>query len=714
MTPYLDTLCWPASRLGEALDAVARRSGLLTKPGVIPSLPTQLPLSDELMLERWVESAADSLGVEAEPVGNVHHSQVLRLLRTSGPALLKLRGDDEPRFLALLSGGRRVSLLGPDQSIRYVPAEAVRAALCNHDEQPLLGELDEMLDMVGGGGRRRERVRQTLLRERLRSRPVRGVWQLRLPPGVNAWQMARQARLPRRLLNVLGTQVVEYGLWLLCWWLLGRGAWEGRLEHGWLLGWGLLLLLLVPLRASVSWNAGTLAIDIAALIRQRLLSGALRLQPDELRGDGVGRHLGRILESQTAEFLAMGGTATALLAFVELAMAATVLIAGAQGQRLLLLLACWLGLLLLLGWRYATDRDHWTRARLDMTHTLIEQMVGHRTRLAQELPERWHLDADRRLTHYQALSQRMDRAQVLSALLARSWLIVGLLGLSPAFISPNLSLELALSLGGILLVHRSLRKASIATTWLVEAAISWKQSSRLIQAAARPEQAGRPELILAPQPEQLRPNGRSASAPIVDARELVFHPPRTVRPVLRDCSLCIHQGDRILLQGASGSGKTTLGAMLSGLRTPDAGLLLLNGMDWHSLGLRGWRQRVVAAPQFHENYIFTGSLAFNLLLGRRWPPSSDDLREAETVCQALDLGSLLRRMPAGMFQMVGETGWQLSHGERSRIFLARALLQGAGLIVLDESFGALDPETLRRSLRYTLERAPTVLLIAHP
>jgi ABC-type multidrug transport system fused ATPase/permease subunit len=137
-------------------------------------------------------------------------------------------------------------------------------------------------------------------------------------------------------------------------------------------------------------------------------------------------------------------------------------------------------------------------------------------------------------------------------------------------------------------------------------------------------------------------------------------------------------------------------------------------MDWHSLGLRGWRQRVVAAPQFHENYIFTGSLAFNLLLGRRWPPSSDDLREAETVCQALDLGSLLRRMPAGMFQMVGETGWQLSHGERSRIFLARALLQGAGLIVLDESFGALDPETLRRSLRYTLERAPTVLLIAHP
>jgi ATP-binding cassette subfamily B protein len=65
-------------------------------------------------------------------------------------------------------------------------------------------------------------------------------------------------------------------------------------------------------------------------------------------------------------------------------------------------------------------------------------------------------------------------------------------------------------------------------------------------------------------------------------------------------------------------------------------------------------------------------------------------------------------------QMVGETGWQLSHGERSRIFLARALLQKAALTVLDESFAALDPQTLEQCLLCTLKRCKALLVIAHP
>jgi ABC-type multidrug transport system fused ATPase/permease subunit len=71
-------------------------------------------------------------------------------------------------------------------------------------------------------------------------------------------------------------------------------------------------------------------------------------------------------------------------------------------------------------------------------------------------------------------------------------------------------------------------------------------------------------------------------------------------------------------------------------------------------------------------------------------------------------------MPAGMQQIVGETGWQLSHGEKSRLYLARALLQQAEVLILDESFAALDPQTLQRTLRFVLEKAPTVLVIAHP
>lgn len=137
--------------------------------------------------------------------------------------------------------------------------------------------------------------------------------------------------------------------------------------------------------------------------------------------------------------------------------------------------------------------------------------------------------------------------------------------------------------------------------------------------------------------------------------------------------------------------------------------MLAGGLDRKTIGSTGWRRRVVSAPQFHENHVIAGTFAFNLLMGRSWPPTEQDLREAEELCRALGLGDLLDRMPAGLFQMVGETGWQLSHGERSRLFMARALLQGADLTILDESFGALDPETLGECLRCALTRVPALM-----
>jgi ATP-binding cassette subfamily B protein len=200
----------------------------------------------------------------------------------------------------------------------------------------------------------------------------------------------------------------------------------------------------------------------------------------------------------------------------------------------------------------------------------------------------------------------------------------------------------------------------------------------------------------------------------LDARELLFQYPGRAVPALAGVALRIHRGERLLLEGPSGSGKSTLALILAGSLVPDGGLVLWDGLDRNTLGEDAWRRRIALAPQFHQNHVFMGTFAFNALLGRAWPASAADLDEAENVCRALALGPLLDRMPGGVQQMIGETGWQLSHGEKSRLYIVRALLQRAECVILDESFAALDPETLERTIRCVLERAPAVLVIAHP
>jgi ATP-binding cassette subfamily B protein len=335
-------------------------------------------------------------------------------------------------------------------------------------------------------------------------------------------------------------------------------------------------------------------------------------------------------------------------------------------------------------------------------------MVGHRTRLAQEQRARRDHEEDQELGNYLRGSEAMDRAVLpILGVMPRGWTLVALAGLAPAFVAGTASpVDIAVALGGMLLAGRALAGISSGVTALGRAAIASNQVSAFF---ATGDEAAREPFL----PAATGTGEQGAGRTLVDARELSFQYQQAAKPVLRDVDLSIRHGERILLEGSSGGGKSTLAALLTGLRVPASGSLLLDGLDRQTLG-RNWHRLAAEAPQFHENHILSGTMAFNLLRGRNWPASDDDLREARELCEELGLGDLLDRMPAGLAQTVGETGWQLSHGERSRIFLARALLQKAPLTVLDESFAALDPETLARCLRCAFERAPTLMVIAHP
>jgi ATP-binding cassette subfamily B protein len=702
----LDAIAWPAERLGEALSALARWSGFGSAKLDLPE-PRETSAEE---LDRWMSAAAAAMGLEAEPV-EVPYGEVEALIRQSAPALLRLPGEKE-RFLPLLAGGRRmVRVLGSDHRPRRVEVAALRDALRRDLDANLGPEVDRLLDDAAVPARRRPRSRAAILSERLAQRVIGGSWILDLPPGGSFWAAARRARLRGRAAVLVGAHMVQHALLLLSWWVLGLGVLRGRLEPAWLLAWALLLVTFIPFRSLELWSAGVLMARAGRLFKRRLMMGALRTAPEETRHQGAGQLLGRIINAEALEFLALTGAHLGAITLSEILLALPVLIAGAGGWPHALLLLAWVAFALWLSRGYFVQRRAWTAARLEMTHDLVEQMVGHRTRLAQQSADRWHESEDRELERYLGLSAELDRrAALLRVVIPRGWLLLSLIALARPFITGAASAgSLAVSLGGALFAYWSFWKMVRGLADLAEAAVAWDQVAPVFQAAARAE-ASAPEAALIP----AACSAAAGSRIVLEAHDVGFRYGERADPAVEGVTLTVRQGDRILLEGPSGGGKSTLASLLAGLRQPRSGLLLLEGLDRYSLGAEGWHRRAVAAPQFQENHVLTDTFAFNLLMGREWPPRPGDFEEAEAVCRELGLGELLDRMPAGLLQMVGESGWQLSHGEKSRLYIARALLQRAELVVLDESFAALDPESLRQALSCVLQRAPTLLVIAHP
>jgi ATP-binding cassette subfamily B protein len=707
MIAEVNACAWPMTRAGEALEALAAVCGMPVVPIETAAPPDGFTIDGAETQTRWLQATAARLGLEVEPI-EATFGEIDRMIRGAGPALLRIESGDAQHLLILRAATRRTAaLVAPDGSVRQVRIDSIRAVLCEPLEAPLANEINRLLDGTGLHSRRRPRAYASLVRERLAPTFVASCWLVRLPPGASVRAQCSLARLWSRVAMLVGAHVSAYVLWIVSWWIVGRATLQGQLDRGWIAAWALMLITLIPFELLVTWLQGRLSIEAGALLKRRLLCGALRLEPEEIRHQGAGQLLGRVIEAQAIDALALSGGCLALVAAIEVTVAAAVLTT----------VTGWLSLLLGLcsafvagtGWWFFGRRLTWTRHRLAMTHDLVERMVGHRTRLAQEPRDRWHDGEDHILGRYLTSSRAMDRAAVwLTALAPRGWLLVAVIGVSPLFIaSAPTSATLAVALGGILLAYRAFRRLAVGVSYLAGAAIAWTEAAPMFDAAARVHPTGLPALALAPRASA------SDRWPLVDGQALSFRYSNRAEPVLRECNVRIRRGDRVLLEGPSGGGKSTLASLLTGLRAPESGVLLLDGVDRQTLGVDGWRRRVVAAPQFHENHVFTGTFAFNLLIGSQWPPRPGDVERAEAVCRDLGLGDLLARMPAGLLQQVGETGWQLSHGEQSRLFIARALLQNAEFVVLDESFAQLDPENLLRSLRCVLDRAPTVMVIAH-
>ncbi|MER7455871.1 thiol reductant ABC exporter subunit CydC [Micromonospora sp. NPDC126480] len=181
------------------------------------------------------------------------------------------------------------------------------------------------------------------------------------------------------------------------------------------------------------------------------------------------------------------------------------------------------------------------------------------------------------------------------------------------------------------------------------------------------------------------------------------------RPVLRGVSFTVRPGETVALVGASGVGKSTCTHLLLRYHDPSAGRITVGGVDLRDLGDADLRRTVTVVPQ--DVHLFPGSIADNIRLGQ--PDATDT--EVHAAADAAQLTPFLDTLPAGLNTPAGERGAALSGGQRARVAVARALLTGAPVLVLDEAAANLDAATeadLAAALEATGSHRAT-LLIAH-
>jgi ATP-binding cassette subfamily C protein LapB len=188
-----------------------------------------------------------------------------------------------------------------------------------------------------------------------------------------------------------------------------------------------------------------------------------------------------------------------------------------------------------------------------------------------------------------------------------------------------------------------------------------------------------------------------------------FHYPGQELPALKDASFRIEAGERVAIIGRVGSGKTTINRLVAGLYQAQQGAVRIDGVDMRQLDPGDLRHNIAYVSQ--DNQLLFGSIRDNLAMGLSHADDEAIVRAAEIS----GVADFVNRHPLGFDMPVGEHGSSLSGGQRQAVALARALVQDAPVLLMDEPTGSMDNSSedhIRRGLAEVIA-GKTVILITH-
>ncbi|KAB2634222.1 ABC transporter B family member 11-like [Pyrus ussuriensis x Pyrus communis] len=187
------------------------------------------------------------------------------------------------------------------------------------------------------------------------------------------------------------------------------------------------------------------------------------------------------------------------------------------------------------------------------------------------------------------------------------------------------------------------------------------------------------------------------------------YPARPDEQIFHGFSLSIPSGETAALVGESGSGKSTVISLIERFYDPQAGEVLIDGINLKEFQLKWIRQKIGLVSQ--EPILFTCSIKDNIAYGKDGA-TNEELRAAAELANA---AKFIDNLPQGLDTMVGEHGTQLSGGQKQRVAIARAILKDPRILLLDEATSALDAES-ERVVQEVLDRIMinrTTVIVAH-
>ena len=179
--------------------------------------------------------------------------------------------------------------------------------------------------------------------------------------------------------------------------------------------------------------------------------------------------------------------------------------------------------------------------------------------------------------------------------------------------------------------------------------------------------------------------------------------------MIEDLSLVAEPGSTVAIVGPTGAGKTTLVNLLMRFYEVDSGQILVDGVDISTVSRQSLRSRIGMVLQ--DTWLFGGTIYDNIAYGR--PDASED--EVIEAAKAAYVDRFVHMLPDGYQTWVSDDGGNISAGEKQLITIARAVLSGPQLLVLDEATSSVDTRTelLIQQAMAELRRDRTSFIIAH-